>query len=333
MPILYLSDYGALLNKSRGRLVVTCDDEKRHEVPLETIDGLTILGEVSITSAVLKEFLSRGTCVTFLSKGGHYFGRLVSTGHVNTKRQRLQSKLYGSEFAIALSKEIVSGKIHNQQVMLSRTARKGDADIGHELAEIKSMGQRVSSCSTLDEIRGCEGFAAKNYFAGLSKCLDPSMAFNKRTRRPPLDPFNSMLSLGYSILLNEIYSILETKGLNPYFGFFHQDDENHPTLASDMMEEWRPVIVDSLALSLVAKKELGNSDFEFSETDGGVYLKRESLKKYIVQFQRKVDAKVKYLSTVPYETSFHGAMALQVNSLANAIENSDASMYTSVRIR
>ena len=161
MPILYISDYGVALKKQGGRLIVTSGDEQKYNIPLETVDALTILGEASITSAVLKEFLSKGICVTFLSKGGHYFGRMISTGHVNTKRQRLQSKLYGTKFALDLSKKIVTGKIHNQQVMLGRAARKDDTDISKEIFQMKCMAEKVSSCSDLDELRGCEGYAAK----------------------------------------------------------------------------------------------------------------------------------------------------------------------------
>ena len=98
---------------------------------------------------------------------------------------------------------------------------------------------------------GYEGAAARIYFSTLGKLIDSEFIFSGRNKRPPLDPFNSMISLGYSIILNEIYGKLEGKGLNPYFGILHKDREKHPTLASDMMEEWRAVLIDTLVMGML----------------------------------------------------------------------------------
>lgn len=112
---------------------------------------------------------------------------------------------------------------------------------------------------------GCEGNAAKNYFAALPKLVQPEFRFSGRTKQPPKDAFNSMLSLGYTMLLYEIYSEIENRGLTPYIGFLHSDRDGHPALASDLMEEWRSVIVDSAVLSLVQGGEIHISQFTEDE--------------------------------------------------------------------
>lgn len=115
---------------------------------------------------------------------------------------------------------------------------------------------KIMTCNRIEEMIGFEGQAAKYYFRGLAACIDKEFSFQGRSRRPPRDEFNSMISLGYSILMNEVYCKIEMKGLNPYFGFIHRDAEKHPTLASDMMEEWRAVIVDATAMSMINGHEI-----------------------------------------------------------------------------
>ena len=336
MTVLYVTEYGAKIGFRQGRFVVTKEDDEIASIPSECIEGISILGEAVFSSVAVKRCLSDGICVTYLSKGGRYFGRLVSTNHVNTFRQRQQDKLYHSDFAANLAKEIVSGKIHNQSIVLYRAAKAiTDPNVCNRIFEIreqmKSMERKgLSSCS-LDELRGCEGLAAKLYFEGLSLCTRDEFKFRGRSRRPPRDPFNSMLSFGYSVLFNEIYSVLEQKGLNPYFGFFHQDDEKHATLVSDMMEEWRAVIVDALVLALISKREVRLDDFE-DNGDQGIAMTRDCIKTLVTQMQKKLATVSHYLKYVDYETSFSDAIALQINSLCHAIESEDASLYKAIRI-
>lgn len=119
---------------------------------------------------------------------------------------------------------------------------------------------------------GYEGLAARVYFSALDMLIDKDFHFTGRSKRPPKDPFNSMISLGYSILLNEIYGKLQAKGLNPYFGFIHSDREKHPTLASDMMEEWRAVIVDTTVMSMINGHEIHQNQFTKDEETSEVTL-------------------------------------------------------------
>ena len=231
------------------------------------------------------------------------------------------------------AKRIIDAKLRNQSVVL----RRYEKSKGLQLDEIQKMlsvcRAKVFRCDSIPEIIGYEGQGAKYYFKGLAQCVDKPFQFKGRSRRPPLDEFNSMLSLGYSILMNEVYCKIETKGLNPYFGFMHRDAEKHPTLASDLMEEWRAIIVDSTVMSMINGHEIALDDFTTRLDEPGIYIQKNGLKKYLNKLEKKLQTSVKYLSYIDYAVSFRKAIQLQVNQLAKAIEMEDASFYEPVRIR
>lgn len=195
-------------------------------------------------------------------------------------RQRKQAKLADSEFSLNLAKRIIKGKINNQGVVLRRYSRSRGIDVEKELISMKQSMNKIDTCKNISEIMGYEGMAAKNYFQGLSQLVEEEFYFQGRSKQPPKDEFNSMLSLGYSILMNEIYSKLENKGLNPYFGFIHSDRENHPTLVSDMIEEWRAVIVDSMVMSMVNGHEIFVEDFYHDVDTPGYFLNKQGMRKF-----------------------------------------------------
>ena len=228
---------------------------------------------------------------------------------MNVFRQRRQAELGKDEkFCLEFSKKIIDAKIHNQIVVLRRYARNSRENIDRPVAEMI-------------------------YFRTLGKLIDPEFAFTGRNRRPPLDPFNSMLSLGYSIILNEIYGKLEGKGLNPYFGMLHQDREKHPTLASDMMEEWRAVLIDTTVMGILNGHELSVDDFYSEENKLGVFLSDRAFKIYLKKLEEKFRSDNKYLSYVDYSVSFRKALDLQVNQLAKMMETGDLTLYKPVKIR
>ena len=198
---------------------------------------------------------------------------------------------------------------------------------------INTSYHKLDSCDKIEQLMGYEGTAAKFYFQGLSKLVEPEFKFNGRSKRPPKDEFNSMLSLGYSILMNEIYGKIQNKGLNPYFGFIHRDKEKHPTLASDLMEEWRAVIIDSVVMSLVNGHEIQLEHFHHDLYEPGYYLTNDGMKIFINKLEKKLHTDTKYLSYVEYPVSFRRGMELQLGQLVNALEENDATIYQPMRIR
>ena len=302
-------------------------------VPIESLEGIVIMGQSQLTTRCTEECLKRGINISYFSKGGRYFGRLQSTGHVKAERQRQQCALYDTEFSVELAKRMISAKLKNQSVVLKRYERSKNI----ALPEIDNMldicRKKVAECKDVYEIMGYEGQGAKYYFDGLSKCINEEFVFHGRSRRPPLDEFNSMIGLGYSVLMNEIYGKIEEKGLNPYFGFIHRDAEKHPTLASDLMEEWRAVIVDATVMSMINGHEISKDQFYFDMNEPGCYITRDGLKIYLNKLERKFQTEIRYLKYTDYAVSFRRAILLQMERLTKAIEEGDADLYEPVIIR
>jgi CRISP-associated protein Cas1 len=332
MSYLYVCEQGAVIGYEGSRFQVKYKDDMLKSIPAETLEMIQVFGKIQLTTQCMEECLQRGIGVVFYSSYGSYFGRLISTNHVNVARQRMQAALT-DEFKLEFSKNIIRAKIQNQVVILRRYERYRAYDATQEIEQMLRLCSKLPQCSTIEEIMGYEGAAARSYFSALGNLIDPDFYFEKRTRRPPLDPFNSMISLGYSVILNEIYGKLEGKGLNPYFGVLHQDHEKHPTLASDLMEEWRPVLVDSLALSLLNGHEIAAEEFYQEDYKPGVFLTKHGFKTYIAKLEEKFHTTSKYISYVDYDVSFRRAMDLQIQQLCYAIESGDPSLYMPVRIR
>lgn len=327
-----ITESGSVMNIDGGYFVITHKDGELHKIPKETLESVAMFGNVSITTPCVRELLERGIPVSYFSSRGAYYGRLESTGHKNITR--LKSQIYRSddeEFSISIAKRIIYAKICNQITVLRRYARNRSVDISDSISMMKISRDKTVSAVSSEELMGFEGTAAKYYFAGLSKLVKGEFAFNGRNRMPPKDPFNSMLSLGYTLLMYEIYGEIENKGLTPYTGFLHKDRERHPTLASDLMEEWRAVIVDSVVMSLVLGNEVEINDFTFDDETGGVFLGSKTKRIFIGKYENKLRTMNTYIDNI--NMSFRKSLWYQVNSLVRAIEQNDPELYRPVIIR
>lgn len=333
MSLLYVNENGAIIGIEGNRCILKYSDGMKKMVPIETLENITILGRSQLTTQCMEECLKRGIPVSFCSKGGTYFGRLQSTGHIHPGRQRKQCALYDQSFSVEFAKSIIKAKLKNQAVVLRRYEKSKNISVEDSLMKISISRRKIDECKSIAEILGYEGQGAKSYFEGLSKVIDSEFYFKGRSKRPPKDEFNSMISLGYSIIMNEIYAKIESKGLNPYFGFMHRDAEKHPTLASDLMEEWRAVIVDSTVMSLINGHEIQKEHFMTDTEEPGYFLSKGGLKIFIEKLEKKLQTEVKYLDYEDYPVSFRRGIALQVNQLVHAIENQDPSLYKPIQIR
>lgn len=333
MSILYVNGHGAVVGIEANRCYVKYKDGLKTSIPIETLEGITILGQAEITTPCMMYCLKEGIQVAYYSKGGVYFGRLQSTGHINVGRQRKQCSLYDTEFSLILSKRIISSKLKNQYVVLRRYEKSKNMAESQHAKMIKICRNKIESAVSTPELMGYEGQGAKAYFSGLANVIDPEFEFSGRSKRPPKDKFNSMISLGYSVIMNEIYGKIELKGLNPYFGFMHRDREQHPTLASDMMEEWRAIIVDATVMSMINGHEIHSEDFYFDVEEPGCYLTKNGIKLFLGKLERKLQTEMRYLDYIEYSVSFRRAISLQLDCLVKAIENADATLYKPIEIR
>ena len=334
MSYLYVTELGSHIGIRGNRIEIKYKDDMLRSLPVETVDVIEVFGNVLFTTQCIQECLKRGISVIFSSSNGAYFGRLISTNHVNVARQRLQAKITDDpDFCLGIAGRIINAKINNQIVILRRYARNQNIDVGDEISTMKRMANLVKTADSVEKVMGSEGYAAKTYFSALGKLVDRKFAFKGRNKRPPKDPFNSMISLGYSIVMNEMYGKIEGKGLNPYFGILHQDREKHPTLASDLMEEWRAPLIDTTVMSMINGHEVQVDDFKKDPESGGVFLSKKAFKDYVSKLEKKFSMKASYLDYIDYSVSFRSAMVLQVESLIKAMENHDPELYHPLRIR
>lgn len=336
MSCLYVTEQESRITAAGGKIIVECKDGSKRMIPEETLESIMIFGNSTLTAKAQEKCLQKGIAVVFLSSRGRYFGRLVSTSHVNSFRQKKQVLLSDNpEQCLQFTKTILEAKVHNQVVLARRYTRnhmqqKGN---GQCIEEMVRAERKISAADSIEKAMGYEGIAARQYFQLLSGIIRDEFAFTGRTKRPPKDPFNSMLSLGYTILLYEIYAEIEARSLNPYFGFMHQLKENHPTLASDLLEEWRSVIVDATVLSLVQGNEINSSDFIQDEDTGAVILNKAALAIFIRKLENKMRTTTQYLPYLDSPVTFRRAIWWQVKILAQCIDQNQLSIYTPVRIR
>jgi CRISP-associated protein Cas1 len=185
----------------------------------------------------------------------------------------------------------------------------------------------ITEAETIDQIRGIEGAASAAYFAGLAACFAEPFVFRKRTRRPPLDPVNAMLSFGYTLLIYNIYAIARARGMNPYVGFLHDLKQGHPALCSDLIEEFRAPVVDSLVITLTNKRILKPVDF-FTDKDedgkaSGCFMTDSARKTFVAQFEQRMNTIVQH-SGAKLRTTWRGCIDLQISNLIKALRTDAA---------
>ena len=335
MSNLYIYEQGSVLTYKENRLVVTDLKEGYTSIPIENIGNIVMFGAIQVSTACMQQLLSKGIHLTWLSKNGSYFGRLESTRHINIDRQRMQFRKGDDEnFCLELSKQFIKGKATNQRTIIVRGNRYiKNQDMQAIIDKMARNIKRIDTVETIDGLMGIEGYIARLYYQAINMIIDKEFAFEKRTKRPPKDPFNAIISFGYTLLHYEIFTTLVTKGLNPYASFLHSDRHKHPALCSDLMEEWRPILIDSLAMALLNNKKIKLEDFDYDEDTSGVFLNKDSCKKFVEEFEKRLRQEVGYITEVPYKMSFRRIIEYQVMQLIKAMESDKGELYKPVIIR
>ncbi len=328
---LYVVKHGAVLGISGGLLTVRYPDGTEDGFPKNTIEGISVFSKVTLTTACIEFCLANNINVGYFSLNGRYYGRLVPVQNVNVFRLRKQIDLSKDDmFSLRLAQKIIHAKINNQFVVARRYAV--NISNTHENKRIiQLMRRKTVEADSLYRLIGYEGVASKSYFQVLSDVIDDDFSFEARNRRPAKDPFNCMLNFGYSLLTKEIIGEIEGRGLNPYIGFIHQDKSGHPTLASDLIEEWRPVIVDSLVMSMIQGHEIANDGFTIGPD--GCRMKTDIIKLFIAKLEKRMGTEIQYLKYIDRPLSFREAIWHQVDRMGRAIDKNDPEKYCPVIIR
>jgi len=336
MSFLYVYERAAKIGVVNNCIVIESEkDNMKRTLPIEGVENIIIFGEASLSSNCVKQFMERDINLTWLSSRGRLYGRLESTRNVNIYRQRKQFSCgENNEFCLALAKKIVVAKVKNQITILRRYQRnRSEKLVNHIMEAMARLLPIMERVNSKDKLMGHEGIAARSYYQGLAVLVDPEFIFSGRNRQPPRDPFNSLLSFSYTLLMYDMFTAVVNRGLNPYASFLHSIRKGHPALCSDLMEEWRAVLADSLTFSVISKGIIKRDHFEVSDQDGGVYLNGDASKIFIAEYEKKVRSQSQYLNYVDYSVSFRRAIEMQCQCLAKAVEEEDPDMYQPVVIR
>jgi CRISPR-associated protein Cas1 len=287
---LYATTEGARLRKDGENVVAEVDGTERGRVPLHMLGGVVTFGATSVSPPLIGALARAGITLVLLDRQGRFEARVEGPVSGNVLLRRAQYR--ASEQPDEIVRSIVSAKIANQRAVLQRALRDYREEMEAQRraaveATVNRMEQILRRVAFMNEgaevMRGAEGEAAHGYFAvfgDLIRSPDVDIRFNGRSRRPPLDPVNALLSFLYTLLTHDCRSAAESVGLDPAVGFLHRDRPGRPSLALDLMEELRPVLADRLALSLINRRQVRSGDFE--TRDGGAVLLTETGRKTVL---------------------------------------------------
>jgi len=293
MPPLYLVKQNSKLRLQNRRLSVIGQtngiEETLVNVPIGQVSEVVICGNIGITTPTMSYCLANQIPIIFLSEDGIYKGQLVGEISPHVPLRRKQYELTGhSDYCLKLSKSIITAKITHQRNFLLR-----HKDESHDLEKLlpvlirlKTSIQEIERKTTLDSLRGLEGSSSAAYFGALRTLFSPQWKFEKRIRRPPTDPVNVLLSFGYTLLSRMTAAAVQAVGLDPFAGFYHTYAYNRPTLALDLMEEFRPVI-DGVVLSTCQNNILKPDDFVPGDNDLPIRLSDSGMRNYITQLENR----------------------------------------------
>jgi CRISPR-associated protein Cas1 len=295
---LYVSSQGSYLRKEGETVVVERDGQKVLQLPIHVISGIVCFGNVLCSPFLLGAACEKDIHVSFLTEYGRFMGAVRGPVSGNVLLRRRQYRMADDEAATrAIAANVVAGKLANCRVVMNRAARDhGDridsGSVKSASASIDRIIERLGAAKDADELRGLEGMAAAEYFGVFDHLIvdqKDCFRFNDRSRRPPLDPVNALLSFVYTLLAHDVASAIETVGLDPAVGFLHRDRPGRAGLALDLMEEFRPVVADRLVLSLINRRQVDAKGFKRAE-NGAVVMDDATRKTVLVEYQsRKQD--------------------------------------------
>jgi len=293
---LYVTQPDSYLHLDNDTLRVEIERETRLRVPLHHLSAVVCFGHVMVSPGLMHRLADEGKSLVLLDGHGRFKARLEGPVSGNVLlRQAQHRRAATTDFCLAAAKSFIAGKLKNCRQVLRRGAREtGRVDDGEQLGKAaEELGRalaRLEYAADLDAVRGIEGDAAKRYFAVLGLMVRPEVRGgftpNGRTRRPPLDRMNALLSFLYALLMNDVRSALESVGLDPQVGFLHALRPGRAALALDLMEEFRPVLADRLALTLVNRRQLDVDDF-VEHPGGTVTLKDDARRALVTAYQER----------------------------------------------
>ena len=289
---LYVQSQGSYLRQEGETVVVERERAIVARIPIHTLSGIVCFGNVLCSPFLLGLCGERGVHVSFLTEHGRFLARVEGPVSGNVLLRVAQMKAADDpRWTRDIAASCVAGKILNARTILQRRLRDhGDDEVcSHAVIELAGAVQQLRKAATTDEVRGVEGSAAARYFEAFNELIvaqREAFAIRNRNRRPPLDPMNALLSFLYTLLAHDCVGALESVGLDPQIGFLHALRPGRPSLALDLMEEFRAPLADRMALSLVNLQQLGGKNFKTSES-GAVEMSEAARKTVLLAWQKK----------------------------------------------
>lgn len=295
LNVLYVTSPDAYLSRDGENVVVRVKEEEKFRVPAHNLEGIVYFGHSSLSHALLGMCAEKGICLSFLNEYGRFLARAEGPVSGNILLRKKQYRVSDDKAESAkIAKRFVLAKITNAKSILSRAIRDHAENNDSErlrkvITDLQYLITKVEINNDLEEIRGFEGISAQLYFSVFNELVvaqKEDFCFTERSRRPPKDKVNALLSFLYTLLVHDCRSALETVGLDPAAGFLHRDRPGRPSLALDLMEELRSYLADRVVLSLINRQQVSPESFTISET-GGIILKDKARKTVLETWQKR----------------------------------------------
>jgi CRISP-associated protein Cas1 len=302
---LYVQTQGSYIRLDHETLKIEVEQKPVFQIPLHHLGTIAVFGNVLISPFLIHRCAEDGRDLVWLTEYGQFRARLAgsTTGNVLLRRSQ-HSALDKTDITLAIARYIVAGKLQNARSVLMRAAREANDDSDRNAlttaAKIQADSiKTIEKAEDLDKLRGTEGYAAKAYFAAFTHMIRTNrdvFALTERSRRPPRDPINAMLSFIYTLLANECIAACEGVGLDPQVGFLHALRPGRPALALDLMEELRATLADRLVLTLINRNQIKPDDF-IDRPGGAIYLTDDARKTVLAAYQKRKQEEVPHIVT------------------------------------
>lgn len=319
MSVLYVKEQGACVRKNNECIIVSKGSDTFLKVPAANLDNIAVIGNVQVTSQALYMLMAQGVNVNYFSRSGKYLGCTAAEVSRNVFLRLAQYDVYHDlERRLEIARKIVDNKILNQiSVIQGYPFRSTEYQWSCDTGKMEKYRKKLPQKQTSNEILGVEGISSNIYFGAFGKMFRCDFEFHGRNRRPPKDPINVMISLGYTFLTKEVSNALEAESFEMYLGFLHGIRYGRKSLALDMVEEFRQPVIDRLVIRLFNKRMI--TKYDFSAEDDQILLNEDGFKKFCKEFERWMTDK----SFSGNEMSFRSRIREQVNKLKKAIQTGD----------
>ncbi|MFM7449029.1 MAG: type I-D CRISPR-associated endonuclease Cas1d [Leptolyngbyaceae cyanobacterium] len=297
MGTIYITQDDAFIGKTDERITVRANKQTLLDVPMIKVDGVVVLGRATVSPAAVIELLERKIPLSFLTGTGRYLGRLEPELNKNVLIRAAQwQAIAPSPAATHLVQGFIRGKLKNYRNTLLRGQREiPNLDLQPALTQLEHAIAPINGTTEINSLRGLEGAGSAAYFGCLNRLIRvEGFQFEARRRRPPTDPVNALLSLGYALLRHDIQSAINLVGFDPYLGYLHTERYGRPSLALDLMEEFRPIVVDAVVFSSLNRRTIGVQDFVTEPLSAAVSLTPEGLRAFLKVYEQKKQSKFKH---------------------------------------